>query len=260
MIKLSTFCIRATLSALVFAIATPAMAQDGPPGNVAEMWTVYVDFANQPAFEEAVKGYMALAKEMNAPQHWEAYKKNTGDDFDAYYFRTCCFSWADRDAIDAWHEANPALQENWNANAHPHVSGYEHDFETIDFENSHWPEDMAEPKFVGVTTHKLKSGSGQQFNAVKDELSQIAKNHGWSEQGHEWAWVESVNGKYSVSLAIPHMDYADMADPDPSFFEFLSGHLGSDEAAAAKFEAFSSAIEGSYYEIYTHYPDLSTPD
>ncbi len=240
--------------------AMSALAQDEAPGSIAEMWTVRVDFANQQAFEEAVKGYMALAKEMNSPEHWETYTKNTGDDFDAYYFRTCCFHWADRDAIEAWHDDNTALQEYWDANAEPHVSSYEHDFESIDFANSHWPDDMGEPKFVGVTTYKIKTGAGQQFSAVVEELSQIAKNHGWAEQGHEWAWVESINGKYTVGIAIPHANYADMEAPDPNFYQFLAEHLGSEEAAAAKFQAVNAATDGSYYDIYMHRPDLSSLD
>lgn len=256
--KLKAIILATVVATLLTAL--PAMAQDDPPGNVAEMWTVYVDFENQPAFEEAVKGYMTLAKEMGGPQHWEAYRKNTGKDFHAYYFRSCCFTWAQRDEIDAWHEENPGLQENWNANAHPHVSGYEHDFETIDFENSHWPDDMGQPKFVGVTTYKVKHGASQQFSAIAAELSQIAKEHGWAEQGHEWAWVNSVNGKNTVAIAIPHMNYADMEMPDPTFYQFLAEHLGSEEAAAGKFEEINASTDGSYYDIYTHYPDLSSHD
>jgi len=238
----------------------PVLAQeemDGPPGNIVEMWVIHA--SDSAGFEEALKAHMPVRKANNDPYGWQTFTNGTGDDLNTYYIRHCCFSWNDRDAYDTWEAANPAVQEDWNSKVHPHVASYEHHFEEMDFENSYWPDGSEPVKFVGVTTYKIKADGWQAFNAAKDELSQIAINNGWASDGRRWAWVWSVDGKPTVGLAIPFENYADMTDPDPSYFEFLSGQIGPEEAAA-KFEAFTAATRGSSYQIYTYRPDLSTPE
>lgn len=245
--------------AAAFLLCGNAVAQEAPPGNLAETWVVHVDIANGEAFEEAIKAHMALRKENEDPFTWNTYVNNTGE-MGAYYFRTCCFAWADRDAYDGWEQEHPQIGEHWDANVNPNVKGYEHHFSELDFENSHWSEEMSDPKFVGVTTWMIKPGGWQQFDSVKSEISQLAINNGWASDEHQWGWSSGVNGRPQVSLVIPHAGYADMAPSDPSFFQFLSEQLGSAEAAAQKFAAMSEASEKTYYEIFMHRPDLSTPE
>lgn len=256
-LRLFIYSLLATLLLVPF---TSVSAQEGPPGNVAESWVMHVDYENQAAFEDAVKGYMAMSKEMGSPYHWEAYVQNTGEHLNAYYFRHCCFAWAERDAFDTWAEENPALQEYWDTNAHPLVKSYGHHFSEVDFENSHWPEEMDDPQFVGVTTYMIKPGKYQKFNGTKEALSQLAINNGWADNDHQWGWTSSVDGERTVSLVIPHENYADMADPDPSFFEFVTGQVGSEEAAAGMFDTMMSATTGTHYEVYAHRPELSSLD
>ena len=138
------------------------------------------------------------------------------------------------------------------------MRSYEHHYSEVDFENSHWPEAEGDPAFVAVTTYHIKVGSWQAFNAAKADISQIAINNGWAEAGHAWGWTSAVNGPASVSLAIPESNYADLAGPDPSFFQFLSEHLGSEDEARAKFAALTDATKHITYEIYAHRPDLSS--
>jgi hypothetical protein len=248
------------LAILLLVAGAPAGAQeemDGPPGDIVEMWVVHA--SDPAAFEQAIKAHMPIRKANNDPFDWQVFTNGTGDELNTYYFRHCCFSWNDRDAYDAWEAASTAVEEDWGTNVDPHVASYEHHFEQIDFENSYWPDGSETIKFVGVTTYKIKADGWQAFNGAKDELSQIAINNGWASEGRRWAWVWSVDGRPTVSLAIPYENYADMTDPDPSFFEFLSGQIGAEEAAA-KFGAFTAATEGSRYHVYTSRPDLSTPE
>ena len=243
----------------MLAVGT-ALAQeemDGPPGNIVEMWVIHA--SDPAAFETAIKAHMPIRKANNDPFDWQVFTNGTGDDLKVYYFRHCCFAWNDRDAYDTWEESAAAVNEDWGKNVDPHVASYEHHFEQIDFENSHWPDGSEPVKFVGVTSYRIKPDGWQAFNAAKDELSQIAINNGWASDGRRWAWVWSVDGKPEVGLAIPYENYADMTDPDPSFFEFLSGQIGAEEAAA-KFGAFTAATSGSRYDIYTYRPELSTPE
>lgn len=242
---------------MLMAVSMSAIAQDdGPTSGIAEAWVVTVDMASQPAFEEAFKAHVAVRAEAGDPANWQVYTDHTGDGMNTYYIRNCCSQWADLDAYEAWSQENSNVAADWGTNVHPHVTNYGHHYSMVDFANSNWPEGT-KYKFVGVTTYDIKAGSGQQFDAVKAELSQIARNEGWAESGNTWAWSSSIDGPNTVNLAIPHENYADMAAPDPTFFQFLSDHLGSEEAATEIFQRFTAATDGSSYKIYAHRPDLS---
>lgn len=247
------------LTAFLLTLAAPVIAQDGPPGDIAEMWVMHVDSSRAGEFESAFKQHLALRTENEDPFNWQVFMANTGDSLGTYYVRTCCFAWSGRDDYEAWEASHPQVQEHWNADVHPNVSSYEHHFEQMDFANSYWPADMPVPKFVGVTDFKIKQGGYREFNAAKEAMSQIAINEGWGGDENQWAWGSMINGPAVVSLVIPYSDYADMADPDTTFFEFLTEQAGAEEAGAI-FERFNSAIKGSRYEIYTHRPDLSTSE
>jgi len=251
--------LRAAVSVFLLLSTAATFAQDEPPGNLAETWVVHVDPANGQAFENAIKAHLALRKENEDPFNWSTFVNNTGE-LGAYYFRACCFSWADLDAYNSWANEHPQVQAHWDGNVHPHVAGYKHHFSEVDFENSHWPEAAADFRFVGVTTWMIKPGGWQEFDAVKGEISQIAINKGWASDEHQWGWSSAVDGAQSMSLSIPFTNYADMTSPDPSFFEFLTEQLGSEEAAANKFAAMNDATEKSSYQIYMRRPDLSTPE
>lgn len=247
------------LVAILLSISTQAVAQDdAPTSGIAESWVMTVDMASQPAFEAAFKAHVAARAEAGDPASWQVYTSNTGNSLNQYFVRNCCFQWADRDAYDAWAEESN-IQADWNENVHPHVANYGHHFTLVDFANSNWPQGT-EARFVGVTTYDIKPGSGQQFNAAMSELSQIAKNDGWAEAGNAWAWSSAIDGSNVVSLVIPHANYADMAPPDPTFYQFLSESLGSEEAASEIFQRFTGATSGSNYKIYTHRADLSMSD
>jgi hypothetical protein len=257
MTKFAQVMIRVLVLTVFTVTASAVMAQDEAPGNVVEMWVVH---AKDPAaFETAIKAHMPIRKANGDPFDWQTFTRTTGDELNTYYLRHCCFAWNDRDAYDTWEASATAVNEDWLQNVDPHVASYEHHFEQIDFENSYWPDGEETIKFVGVTTYDISAGSWQTFDAAKNELSQIAINNGWASDEHRWAWISSVDGPTTISLGIPFENYADMTDPEPSFFDFLSGQIGP-EAAAEKFAAFTGATDGSHYQIYTHRPELSTPE
>ncbi len=252
-------CMTLFLAIILLACSFSAWAQEDT-GNLAEVWVMTVDMDSQPAFEEAFKSHLAVRKEHEDPFTWNVYTAETGDDLSTYLVRACCFSWADKDAYDAWSDKNPDVENDWSQNVHPHVAKYGHHYSTIDFANSHWPEGNADHRFVGVTDYHIKTGHASQFAAIMGELSQIALNEGWAEAGHHWAWSNSVDGTATTHLVIPYKNYADMADPDPTFYEFLSQHLGSEQAAGEMFQRFNDAMTGSEYHIYEHRSDLSMSD
>ena len=84
----------------------------------------------------------------------------------------------------------------------------------------------------------------------------MALSEGWSEAGNSWLWLSRVGGKPIIMVVTPFSDYADMQPPEPSFFEFISEKMGSEEAAGALFDTFGSGLAGSDYTVWQHRPDL----
>ena len=73
-----------------------------------------------------------------------------------------------------------------------------------------------------------------------------------------WVWIYSVGGPANLSLAVPYENYADMAPPEVSFYEFMVKHT-SEETAASTMQEFSNSFWSSEYTVYQLRRDLSTP-
>lgn len=227
--------------------------QSSPP-NLAEIWIVKPQSGHSQEFEAALRDHIAERKKAGDPRAWQTYTVEVGEDIGTYGVRYCCFDWADQDAYHEWSRGTE-LQKHWNENVHPHVASYEHYFDVIDHENSHWPADGGGWNFVGVTKWRPKSGEGMARRAALSKMTGTAKEHGWEGR---WVFMNSVGGPESLLLAVPFDNYADMAPPEVSFYEFMSEHLGEEEAQAV-FNQFSSSFWGSEYTIYRLRHDLSTP-
>lgn len=235
----------------------PVMAQDTAPNQV-ESWIVTPKAGHQAKLEAAIKEHMAALSEMDAPQSWQTYQPVTGGNIDTYIFRSCCHSWADRDAFTAWDNKPGNGLEHWMTNVDPHVERYEHHFSSMDFDNSNWPaEQVGSPALVGVTYFNIKPGHTTSFQNSVTMLSDMAKEGGWDSY---WSWGTAVSGGNTVYLANPYKNYADMEPPEKSFAEFLMDHMDSEEHAMGMLDNFSSHIASEEYVIYRHRPDLSSPD
>jgi hypothetical protein len=127
----------------------------------------------------------------------------------------------------------------------------------VDWSNSHWNEGADSSRLYGVTEWAIKGGHGAGFAAAREKMSQIAINQGWANTERNWAWMTTVGGRSTESIVIPYKNYADMAPGEESFFQFLSKHLGSEEAAGDLLKSLSAASWGSSYTVWEHRPDLS---
>jgi hypothetical protein len=224
-------------------------------GSLADVWVMTVKPANQQAFEEAFKEHAAYRKEQGEAFEWDVYTPVTGESFDMYVIQACCFSWADLDKREAWEADTPEITQNWATTAAQYVENYAHFYDDYDMSNSHWPEGGNSPPYVGVTDYFIKPGHGSKFAAAKAKLSQIAINQGWAQE-HHWAWSNRVGGSPTVSIVVPFDSFADMADDEVSFAEFLTQHMGA-EGAEEVFSDVSGAIAGSSYTIWRHRADLN---
>jgi hypothetical protein len=246
-------------AAFLLSLAMPAvlMAQDeADPPNLATVWIVHPKAGHFGEFMAAVTEHMAFRKEQGDTRGWNVYQPVIGDDIGKVAFRYCCFDWADEDAYAAA-EAEKGLGDHWNANVDQHVGHYEHYLSAIDLDNSHVSEAAFESATLfGVTTWNIAPGKGADFDAMKAKMSTLAKENGWASDERNWSWSSRIGGKPEESIVIPHKDYADMAPPEETFYEFVVGQIG-EEAANEMFATFSKSASSSRYTVWQLNPDLS---
>lgn len=240
---------------LALSIALPALAQQPPA--LAETWSMVPKAEHRAKFFEGLKAHMAFRTEAGDPWVWKTYTPMLGDDLDPVIVRACCFGWADLDSYREWSEANPEVNANFQENVGQYTESYGHFLNRIAWNDSNTKGDWSSYRYFAVTDFSIKSGMGGEFDAAREALSQIAINNGWATEDRPWVWSTSIGGTPSESLVVPYARFADMAPPEKSFFDFLVGVMGSEEAANALFARLTSAIDEQEYQIWELHEDFS---
>lgn len=223
---------------------------------LSDVWVIKAKPGMEAAFEEAIQADIAFRAKAEDSRTWAGYRAVIGHHYGIYQFRYCCFDWADQDAYDA--EADEkGLDANWDETVHPYVAHYHHYLDEMDWKNSHWPEGEDTGPYYGVTSWTWKMGSGPGPGQAREKFSKIALEEGWAEAGNRWLWHDRVGGKPTLMLATTFANFAEMAPPEQSFFDFLSDQMGSAEEAGALFTEFGSGFSSSEYTVWMYDPDLS---
>ena len=248
----------AAIAAFAMPLAASADSHE-EPGDLTDVWLVVPKQGMEAEFTEAATAHMALRKEQGEPRDWNAYRVAIGHNTRVVMFRHCCFDWADQDAYLA-DESLAAIGEDWNENVHPLVDHYHHYLEKMDREHSHWPDgESTEGPYYTATSWTWKMGAGPGPNEARKKLSKLGIENGWAEAGHSWLWLTRIGGEPTISVVWPSADYAGMASPDPSFYEFIAEQVGSEEEASALFTKFGSGLAKEDTTVWRHDPSLSTP-
>ncbi len=221
--------------------------------ELTDVWLMMPKQGMATQFEDAVKSHMAFREDAGDPREWEGYSVALGSNPSLYMWRYCCFNWADQDSYTS-EDADKGLSENWFANVDQYVDHYHHYMESMDWETSNWPEDMAQDAYYGVTTWDLKEGAGPGPNQARKQLSQIALDEGWD---YKWLWHSRIGGSPKLMIVSPYANFAAMEPPEQEFFEFVAQHLGSEEEAGKIFDQFASGFTGSDYTVWAYRDDLS---
>lgn len=241
------------IATVFFLLPSTLMAQDTPP--LSEMWVMVPKSGQAEEMAEGLKKHMAFRTEQGDPREWQTYTPLLGDNLNRYAVRYCCINWADVDSYRAWSSENKQVGEHFAEHVGAHVEKFEHYFETNDWGNSHWSEENGPYTLFAVTDFHIKPGHGDDFEAAKEKMSQIAINHGWASDDHVWIWSKTIGGKQQESIVIPHANFASMSRDEDSFFRFLSKHMG--EAGASELLEQFSASAYSEFQIWEHSKKLS---
>jgi hypothetical protein len=245
----------ASVAVLALSASTWAEQHEDERGPLTDVWVMVPKKGMEAQFEAAIAADIAFRAAAEDSRTWQGYRAELGHNYGVYQFRACCFDWADQDAYVA--EANEkGFDANWNKTVHQYVDHYHHHIDMMDWENSHWPDDSTGGPYYGVTSWTLKQNAGPGPDEARKKLSQIALEEGWAEAGHNWLWHSRVGGKPTLMIVTSFENYAGMAPPEPSFFEFLTEKMESEEVAAL-FNEFGAGFSSSDYTVWLHNPDLS---
>lgn len=241
----------------MLALPASALAQDeeAAPPSLTDVWLVVPKAGMESEFFAAIAADKELRDKKNDSRSWEVYTVEMGDHTNVVQFRACCFDWGDEDAYRI-EEEEKGFSKHWNEKVEPYIDHYHRQYQKLDYENSHWPDGKGDGPFYGVTTWKIKAGSGPASGAARKKMSQLALNEGWASDENNWLWHWSLAGKPTLMIASSFASYADMAPPEQSFNEFAVEKLGEEEAGEL-FADFNSGLGGSDYTIWVHQPELS---
>ena len=250
--RFSLYCI------LTLALMTPMCAfadNHEAPDALADVWIMVPKKGMEAEFEQAAAEHIAFRASKGDSRKWQAYTPVIGDRMNMVGFRACCFDWEDQDAYVA-EEAEKGLSAHWNANVHQYVDHYHHYLEEYDWNSSHWPEDSGPFTYFGVTTWNWKENPGPASSEARKKFSKIAKEQGWAGDEHQWLWSSRIGGQSKLLLVIPHENFADMAPPETTFYEFMTSKMSAEEADAI-FDAFGSGFASSEFTVWKHRPEMS---
>jgi len=243
------------IAAMGCMLPAVTLAADAPP-PLADIWYVTSKEGHGAELRKALGEHMAFRSEHGDPRAWQVYTPVLGDELNRFAIRFCCFNWADEDSYREWQSGATEINEHYKKHVRPHTKKAGHYFESMDWANSHWVEAAASYKFFAVTEFNIKPGSGQDFDAARDKMSQVALNQGWATDDHLWLWASTIGGKLQESVIIPHENFASFDRGQEDFMSFLSRHMGS-AAAADLGKQFSAASWSSEFQIWEHQQDLS---
>ena len=261
MIKTSKWASLASIAMLAMPLTLSAQDETGAdeaPPPLSEVWMMVVKPGMAAEFDAAMAAHMAFRKEAGESRDWYAYRVEVGHNMKPISFRSCCFNWADLDAFQA-EIAEAGLAEHFRDTVAQYVDHMHHSLETTDWGNSHWPDEGTSGPYYAVTMLTNKQGRGPESSDAMSKMSQLAKDEGWASDDNNWLWFSRAAGGDSVTaLVSSYSNYADMAPPEQSFYDFAVEKLGEVEADEM-FADFNGGFDDSEYTIWRLDESLSTP-
>lgn len=243
----------------VLALPLSLVAQDDAeaPPPLSDVWMMVVKPGMMAEFNAAMAAHMQFRKDAGDSRSWQAYRVEVGHNMTPIGYRACCFDWADLDAYEVEDEEK-GLGADFSENVGQYVEHFHHYLESSDWDNSHWPETGTSGPYYAVTSWTDKAGSGPEASAALNKMSQLAKNEGWADDDNNWLWLSRIGGNEITALVSSYENFADMAPPEQTFFDYAVDKLGEEEAGKM-FAEFGSGFEDSDYTIWKYDESISTP-
>lgn len=251
--------VRAWLVLLVALLALAplfATAQDNAgKKNVASIWVMWVKPGHSADFEKAFRQHAEWRKSNGEDFSWQVFQPVAGDDLAHYVVYTGNHAWAEFDANQKWDTGNKAT-DKFIEKVGTSIDRYSHYFGTDEEDLSYWPESASNFSLLEVTDLKFAPGKYGDFRKALGTFKKSAEAQKW--KGY-WSISSQTGGSTDATVVFPHANYADMAQPTPSFMDMLGKQLGGKDKAMATWTELQKSIAESSTTLYLYRPDLSTP-
>lgn len=246
-----------TMLALVplFAVAQESTQKPASKQNVGSIWMMWVKPGQSDNFEKAFRQHAAWRKKSGENMRWQVFEPVAGDDMAHYVVYTGNHAWSEFDDNEKWdtdRKATDTFVEQVGAS----IDRYAHYFGTDEEDLSYWPEAASNFSLLEVTELTFAPGKYGDFRKALVAFKKAAEAQEWS---HYWSYSSQIGGSTDATVVFPHANYADMAQPTPSFMDMLGKQLGGKDKAIATMTELQASIADSNTTLYRYRPDLSTP-
>jgi len=230
-----------------------ALAQDEQNEGVARVVLITPKAGQSQALLKAITDYHKWIAQFEGHHRYQWYEVLTGPDTGKYIARTGNHDWADFDASYDWQSQ---ADENFGNNVMPLVEDIDIWFTTEMRDLSHWPDDMAGYTHFQVESWYVKSG---QYGAFRRGLKKIVDTLKAGNFPGHWGVMSVTSGGYGneMQLVMANRGWADMAEPDPSFFEVMSTALGGPEAFDAFMSDWGATFKSGPTRMVKYLPEAS---
>lgn len=217
--------IRWSFAALLLGLVAWVGTAPAQNGTLSRTWVVMPKRGMEAQFESALKAHAAFRMANKDPWDWSVFVYETGPKTGGYNIRSGGHSWADFDAYDAASSFQQAAMTHWNSTVAPLIGSIESMITQVDTTISRWPADWDAINFVTSTTYRVRPATREQFFADVRTAHATLTAAGWT---NNYAWAMPVSGGTpgEVWIAGFHTNWADMAEPDPNFFQVMTKQLG----------------------------------
>jgi hypothetical protein len=217
------FSLAAAVAASVLGGST-ALAQANT-STIARTYTVKAKPGMSAQFEVALREHAQWRAANGDPWDWNVSMRETGENLGTYGIRSGGHSWADFDAYDAGF--GPQGLVHWNATVAPLVESMSSAITTANLEISKPPPEGTAYAFIYVQTFHLRPGREIEFNRLIAEANGVIRD---KLPGY-WVFDSPISGGGPgpyIDLVLFSENWADMAEPDPSFEAIMVEAMGED--------------------------------
>ncbi len=239
----------------LFASAQESTQEPASNKNVASIWMMWVKPGQSANFEKAFRQHAAWRKKSGENMSWQVFQPVAGDDLAHYVVYTGNHAWSEFDGSEKW-DTDSKATDKFVEQVGGSIDRYSHYFGTEEKDLSYWPETAANFSLLEVMDLKIAPGKYGDFRKALATFKKAAESQKWS---HYWSISSQTGGSTDATVVFPHANYADMAQPTPSFMAMLGKQLGGNDKAMSTMTELQKSIAQSNTTLYLYRPDLSTP-
>jgi hypothetical protein len=238
------------IAAAIFSCGTALQA--GEEEKIHKMFHVQIKPGHADAYYAALAEHCEWRREQGDPWTWWIYTITNGQDVGDCVIRSGPITWADMDSYEEF--LDKGSTKYWEA-VGEHVEDITSWIATKDTRFERWHPEMEKIQYVTVIEYKLKSGKGKAFGDAVKVYHDAITEHDYPTY-YIFDWVVNGGEGSSVTLAVFHENYADMAPPEERMPAFMARVLG-EEGAAEAYENFTASVKTTSSKIVKYLPELS---